>query len=119
MIDWLNPQHARHLSLVGECESLQISGLHLWCLDTLAITDEATLIQTIAHALGAYEPFPINWDALADILGDLPDARGYILYLGPSPLSLSSEELAIWEEIIEQTITYWRGHHRPFWAIWS
>ena len=53
--------------------TLSAAGFDLATVAGTAITNEGTLLEEMARALGLAPEFGENWDALADVLGDLAD----------------------------------------------
>ncbi len=45
------------------------------------VDTKTRLLETVGDALGAFADWGGNWDALVDVLRDLPEASGYVLLL--------------------------------------
>jgi hypothetical protein len=78
-------------------------------------------LAILAQALKAPGWFGHNWDALADVLGDLSwqPATGYVLLLNSedAKLGLSDGDHASAMEIFEETVLVWKAQGKPFWVF--
>jgi len=97
------------------------AGFALFETDLAAVHDKPGFISAVAGAIHAPGRLGNNWDALADMLGDLgwQPAPGYVLMLcnGGEALGLPASDLAIATEIISDTVTFWKSQGKPFWVL--
>jgi hypothetical protein len=86
-----------------------------------AVQGKGEFLAELAKALNAPEWFGHNWDALADVLGDLPAAAGYVLLLrqGGENFGLSATDYESVMEIFNETVVFWRAQGKPFWVFFS
>lgn len=97
------------------------AGFALFEADLAAVRDKAGFIAAVAQAIHAPDNFGDNWDALADVLGDLAwqSAAGYVLLLrnGGEAMGLPASDRAVATEILADTVSFWRSQAKPFWAF--
>jgi Barstar (barnase inhibitor) len=111
--------------LNGEIEELRKAakeaGAALFEADLAKAKDTPAFIHCVAAAIHAPDWFHANWDALADVLGDLSwqPAPAYILLLRRSnaTLNLPRDEYGIASEILSGTMDYWKSRNTPFWVF--
>lgn len=86
-----------------------------------AVQGKGEFLAELAKALHAPEWFGHNWDALAEVLGDLPAAAGYVLLLrhGGENFGLSRTDYESVREIFHETVLFWRTQGKPFWVFFS
>lgn len=94
----------------------------LFDADLKGVKGKQNLLNTLARAAGFPPGFGANWDALADDLCDLSwcgEAAGYVLLLrnvsGTFGLSANDREIA--QDILADTVVYWRQRNKPFWIF--
>ncbi len=84
--------------------------------------------QNLLNALAAAATFPpefgVNWDALTDALCDLSwhgEAAGYVLLLRnvSATFGLSANDREIVQDILADTVVYWRQRNKAFWVFFA
>ncbi len=99
------------------------AGFALFEADLKGVKGKKNLLNALAHAVEFPEEFGANWDALVDVLCDLSwrAAPGYVLLLhNVSPtLGLSSNDREIAQDILDDTVVYWRQRNKPFWIFFA
>jgi Barstar (barnase inhibitor) len=96
-------------------------GLTVFDADLSAVQSKGEFLATIAQAIAA--PFWLgkNWDALADALGDLSwqPSGGYVLVLrnGGDSFNLGASDHQIAQEILDDTVDFWKQQGKPFWVF--
>ena len=89
--------------------------------DLATVHNKENFLQTVAQAVHAPIGFGDNWDALADVLGDLSwhPASGYVLLLrnGGENFGLHASDLAIASEVLADTVNFWRSQGKPYWVF--
>lgn len=88
------------------------------------IKGKQNLLNALAFSARFPSEFGANWDALADALCDLSwhgAASGYVLLLrnASDTLGLSANDREIAQDILADTIVYWRQHNKPFWVFFT
>jgi hypothetical protein len=103
--------------------NVALSGLTLFEVDIAAAHGKGEFLAGMAQVLGAPDWFGHNWDALADVLGDLSwqPAAGYVLLLcgGDAKLGLSDADHEIVMNIFTDTVSYWKSQGKPFWVFFA
>lgn len=103
--------------------NVALSGLVLFEVDLTALHGKGAFLARMAQVLGAPDWFGHNWDALADVLGDLSwqPADGYVLLLcgGEAQIGLGDSDYAILNDIFNDTVSYWKSQGKPFWVFFS
>jgi hypothetical protein len=98
-----------------------LSGLTLFEADMAQVHSKGEFLATMAQVLAAPDWFGHNWDAFADVLGDLSwqPSAGYVLLFcgGNANLGLSDADYEIVSEIFSDTVNYWKSQHKPFWIF--
>lgn len=97
-------------------DSVQRAGFVLFEADIATAHGKGEVLAELARAIKAPDWFGHNWDALADALGDLSwnEAPGYVLLLrGEHP----GDEIL--DEILKETVEFWRLQGKPFWVFFS
>ncbi|MBI1888110.1 MAG: barstar family protein [Nitrosomonadales bacterium] len=96
----------------------------LFDADIKGVKGKQNLLNALARAAGFPPEFGANWDALADDLCDLSwcgEAAGYVLLLrnvsGTFGLSANDREIA--QDILADTVVYWRQRNKPFWVFFA
>ena len=96
-------------------------GFTVFDADLATVQSKSEFLAAIAQAIEAPEWFGKNWDALADALGDLSwkPSAGYVLVLRNSVNSshLLAHDHEIAKEIMDNTVSYWKTQHKPFWVF--
>jgi len=84
-----------------------------------AVQSKGEFLAELAKALNAPEWFGHNWDALAEVLGDLPATAGYVLLLrqGGENFGLSDTDYESVMDIFNETVDFWRAQSKPFWVF--
>ncbi|MDD2720117.1 MAG: barstar family protein [Gallionella sp.] len=89
--------------------------------DLKGIKGKKNLLIALAQAVEYPDEFGANWDALVDVLCDFSwhPAPGYVLLLrNVSPtLGLSAYDREIAQDILDDTVVYWRQRNKPFWIF--
>lgn len=104
-------------------EAADEAGYALFDADLKGIKGKKNLLVTLADATGFSDEFGANWDALVDVLCDLSwdAASGYVLLLRnvtPS-MGLSANDREIAQDILDDTVVYWRQRGKPFWVFFA
>jgi hypothetical protein len=103
--------------------NVALSGLTLFEVDIAAVQGKGEFLATMAQVLVAPDWFGHNWDALADVLGDLSwqPSAGYVLLLcgGDEKLGLSDADHEIVTHILTDTVSYWKSQGKPFWVFFA
>lgn len=103
-------------SLEALHDSVQRADFVLFEADIATAHGKGEVLAELARAITAPDWFGHNWDALADALGDLSwqKAPGYVLLLrGEQP----GDEIL--DEILKQTVEYWRLQGKAFWVFFA
>ncbi len=104
-------------------DAVYAAGFALFEADLKGVKGKKNLLNVLAHATGFPDEFGVNWDALVDLLCDLSwcEAPGYVLLLkNASPtLGLSANDREIAQDILDDTVVYWRQRGKPFWIFFS
>lgn len=99
------------------------AGFVLFDVELKGVKGKQNLIQALAGAAEFPADFGANWDALADALCDLSwrEAKGYALLLrnASDTLGLSANDREIAQDILADTVVYWRQRNKPFWIFFS
>ena len=100
------------------------AGLALFDADLKGTKGKQNLLDALARAAAFPPEFGANWDALADALCDLSwqgDAAGYVLLLRnvSATFGLSANDREIVQDILADTVVYWRQRNKPFWIFFS
>lgn len=89
--------------------------------DLSAVHSKGEFLAAIAQSVQAPGWLGKNWDALADVLGDLSwqPAAGYVLVLrnAGEGLNLAEHDKDIATEILQDTVSYWKEQGKPFWVF--
>ena len=103
--------------------NVMLSGLTLFEVDLTVVHGKGEFLAALAQVLAAPDWFGHNWDALADVLGDLSwcPSAGYVLMLsgGDESLGLSEADHAIVTGIFEDTVNFWKQQGKPFWVFFA
>lgn len=95
----------------------------LFDADLKGVKGKQNLLNALAAAARFPDGFGENWDALADELCDLSwqQAPGYVLLLrnASDTLGLSSNDREIAQDILADTVVYWRQRNKPFWIFYA
>ncbi len=113
--------------LTGDIEALRsatdAAGFALFETDLKGVKGKKNLLNALAEAVAYPDEFGANWDALVDVLCDLSwrSAPGFVLLLkNVSPtLGLSSNDREIAQDILDDTVVYWRQRNKPFWIFFA
>ncbi len=104
-------------------DAAEAAGFVLLDADLKGIKGKKNLLNALAHATEFPDEFGANWDALVDVLCDLSwrAAPGYVLLLkNASPtLGLSANDREIAQDILDDTVVYWRQRNKPFWIFFA
>lgn len=122
-----NPSAAGSYTLACSVDELrnaaQQAGFALFDADLKGIKGKQNLLEALARAASFPPEFGVNWDALADALCDLSwhDAPGYILLLRnvSDTFGLSANDREIAQDLLADTVVYWRQRNKPFWIFFS
>ena len=106
------------------CELAAASGFELFDADLKGIKGRQNLLNALAQAASFPPEFGVNWDALADSLCDLGwcgKPAGYVLLLrnASDTLGLSVNDREIAQDLLADTVVYWRQRKKPFWIFFS
>ena len=94
----------------------------LFDADLKGVKGKANLLNALAGAAGFPPEFGANWDALADDLCDLSwcgEKAGYVLLLRnvSDTFGLSANDREIAQDILADTVVYWRQRKKAFWIF--
>jgi len=121
-----NPEAAGSYSLRCSVDELRAAvdaaGFALFDADLKGIKGKQNLLNVLAGAAGFPPEFGANWDALADDLCDLSwhgEAAGYVLLLRnvSDTFGLSANDREIAQDLLADTVVYWRQRKKPFWVF--
>ena len=92
----------------------------LFDADLRGVKGKQNLLNALAQAAAFPPEFGVNWDALADALCDLSwqgEAAGYVLLLRnvSDTFGLSANDREIAQDILADTVVYWRQRNKAFW----
>lgn len=97
------------------------AGFTVFDADLSAVHSKGEFLAAIAQSVHAPDWLGKNWDALADVLGDLSwqPAAGYVLVLrnAGEGLNLAEHDNDIATEILQDTVSYWKEQGKPFWVF--
>ncbi|HYR05356.1 MAG TPA: barstar family protein [Gallionella sp.] len=96
----------------------------LFDADLKRVKGKLNLLNTLAQAAAFPPEFGVNWDALADALCDLSwygETAGYILLLRnvSDTFGLSANDREIAQDILADTVVYWRQRNKAFWVFFA
>ncbi|HUW25253.1 MAG TPA: barstar family protein [Gallionella sp.] len=123
-----NLELAGSYSLICSTEELRAAAneanFAMFEADLKGVKGKQNLLNTLAHAAGFPPEFGANWDALADDLCDLSwcgEAAGYVLLLRnvSDTFGLSANDREIAQDILADTVVYWRQRNRAFWVFFA
>ena len=123
-----NPEHAGSYILQCSLETLREqadeAGFVLFEADLKGIKGRQNLLNKLAAAASFPPEFGVNWDALADALCDLSwcgKTHGYVLLLknASDTLGLSANDREIAQDLLADTVVYWRQRKKPFWIFFA
>ena len=94
----------------------------LFDADLKGIKGKQNLLNVLAQAAAFPPEFGANWDALADALCDLSwhgKTAGYVLLLRnvSDTFGLSANDREIAQDILADTVVYWRQRNKAFWVF--
>ena len=94
----------------------------LFDADLRGIKGKQNLLNALAAAAAFPPEFGVNWDALTDALCDLSwhgEAAGYVLLLRnvSATFGLSANDREIVQDILADTVVYWRQRSKAFWVF--
>lgn len=99
----------------------QEAGYTVFDADLSAVHSKGEFLAAVAQAIHAPVWLHKNWDALADVLGDLSwqSASGYVLVLrnGGAGLNLAAHDHEIANTILRDTVSFWKAQGKPFWVF--
>ncbi len=103
-------------------EAAQKAGCVLFDADLKGVKGKQNVQTALAQAAQFPAEFATNWDALADGLCDLAwcgRASGYVLLLRnvSDTFGLSANDREIAQDLLADTVVYWRQHQKPFWIF--
>lgn len=105
------------------CEATRQAGFALFEVECKGLKGKQHVLSAWAAATGFSGEFGANWDALVDVLCDLSwtAAEGYVLILRnvSTTLGLSSNDREIMQDILDDTVVYWRQRNKPFWVFFA
>jgi len=103
--------------------NVALSGLVLFEVNLGTSHGKGELLANMAQVLQAPEWFGHNWDALADVLGDLSwqAGDGYVLLLcgGGEKLGLTEVDYDLLMGVFNDSVSYWKSQGKPFWVFFS
>jgi len=104
-------------------DSAAQAGLTVLEIPLQGVKGKQSFIAVCAAAVQAGPDFGDNWDALADVLCDLKPAaaRGYVLLLrdASDSLGLSANDREIAQDILADTVLFWRQRNKPCWIFYA
>ncbi len=100
------------------------AGFALFEADLKGVKGKQNLLNALARAASFPPEFGANWDALADDLCDLSwcgAVAGYVLLLRnvSDTFGLSANDREIAQDILADTVVYWRQRNKSFWVFFS
>lgn len=106
------------------CRAAGEAGFTLFDADLNGVKGKQNLLGTLARAAAFPPEFGANWDALADALCDLSwhgSPAGYVLLLRnvSDTFGLSQNDREIIQDILADTVVYWRQRRKPFWVFFA
>ena len=123
-----NPEAAGSYSLACSVDELRTAAneanFAMFEADLKGVKGKQNLLNALAHAAHFPPEFGANWDALADDLCDLSwcgEAAGYVLLLRnvSDTFGLSANDREIAQDILADTVVYWRQRNRAFWVFFA
>ncbi len=101
--------------------AVALAGYTLFEADLAQVQGKGEFLAAMARAITAPDWFGHNFDALADALGDIAPASGYVLLLrhGGDMLGLSDVEHHIAMEVFSSTTAFWKSQGKPFWVFFA
>lgn len=97
------------------------AGFEVFDADLSGVQSKGEFLAAIAQAISAPAWLGKNWDALADVLGDMSwhPSPGYVLVLrnGGDSFSLSASDHEVAREILDGTVSFWKQQGKPFWVF--
>jgi hypothetical protein len=97
------------------------AGYTVFDADLSAVQSKGELLAAVAQAIHAPDWLGKNWDALADVLGDLSwqPATGYVLIMrnGGDTLHLDARDHEIATAILQDTVSFWKTQGKSFWVF--
>lgn len=120
------PSAAGSYSLTCGVEELRAAAaaanFALFDADLKGVKGKQNLLNALARAAGFPPEFGANWDALADDLCDLAwhgKKAGYVLLLRnvSDTFGLSANDREIAQDILADTVVYWRQRNKAFWIF--
>lgn len=96
----------------------------LFDADLKGVKGKQNLLNVLAQAAAFPPEFGANWDALADALCDLSwhgGVAGYVLLLRnvSDTFGLSANDREIAQDILADTVVYWRQRNKAFWIFFG
>jgi len=96
----------------------------LFDADLKGVKGKQNLLNALAQAAAFPPEFGANWDALADALCDLSwhgEVAGYVLLLRnvSDTFGLSANDREIAQDILADTVVYWRQRNKAFWVFFA
>lgn len=122
-----NPQTAGSYTLTCSIDELRAAvdeaGFALFDADLKGVKGKQNFLNALARAASFPPESGVNWDALADALCDLSwhDAGGYVLLLrnASATLGLSANDREIAQDLLADTVVYWRQRQKAFWVFFA
>ncbi len=103
--------------------AVDAAGFTLFDVDLKGVKGKQNLLNAFSVAANFPPEFGANWDALADALCDLSwrEAKGYVLLLrnASNTLGLSANDREIAQDLLADTVVYWRQRNKPFWIFFT
>lgn len=102
-------------------EAAAVNQFPCLCIDLHEVADKGGLLSVFADALHFPGHFGRNWDALADMLGELRagDSRGLVLLLENSGRLRrhGTDEFKTAMQVLQDASAEWAQRRRPFWTF--
>lgn len=123
-----NLEAAGSYSLVCSVDELRTAtneaNFCLFDADLKGVKGKQNLLNVLARAASFPPEFGANWDALADDLCDLSwcgAVDGYVLLLRnvSDTFGLSANDREIAQDILADTVMYWRQRNKAFWVFFA
>jgi hypothetical protein len=123
-----NPAAAGSYSLACSVDELRAAAksarFALFDADLKGVKGKQKLLNALADAASFPPEFGANWDALADDLCDLSwhgETAGYVLLLRnvSDTFGLSANDREIAQDILADTVVYWRQRNKAFWIFFA
>ena len=100
--------------------AVKLAGYLLFEADLAQVQGKGEFLAALAKAITAPDWFGHNFDALADALGEVAPASGYVLLLrnGGDTFGLTIAERDVVMDIFSGTVAFWKSQGKAFWIFY-